>query len=326
MSDLKAGRAGGMGEILDVEGPYEVAPLGRALVELSENRPEIVGLTADMGRFSDIHAFRDAHPDRFFQIGMAEADLLLVAAGLAKTGKIAYCTSYSVFITRRALDFLVIACAHSKANVKILAGMPGLMNPYGATHQATDDIAVLRMIPDLAIIDPCDATELAQVVKAIADIEGTVYVRSLRGKVPVVFDPEEYTFEFGVAKELRTGTDVGVISTGFMTQRALEAADVAGAAGVSAGVLHVPTIKPFDTASVLRFAAGVSRLVIAENHQMSGGLATLVVEALYEAGLHVPVIRIGIQHRFHEAGSQAYMEQKYGLDQTRITRAVVEGV
>lgn len=326
MGELKAGRAGGMGEILDVEGPYEVAPLGRALVELSADRPEIVGLTADMGRFSDIRPFRDAHPERFFQVGMAEADLLLIAAGLAKTGKIAYCTSYSVFITRRALDFLVIACAHSRANVKILAGMPGLMNPYGATHQATDDLAVLRMIPDLAIIDPCDATELAQVVKAVADIEGTVYVRSLRGKVPVVLDPEEYTFEFGVAKVLRSGSDVGVISTGIMTQRALVAADAAAEHGVSAGVLHVPTIAPFDTESVLRFASGVSRLVIAENHQMSGGLATLVVEALYEAGIQVPVIRIGIQHRFHEAGSQAYMEEKYGLDQARITRAVVDGL
>jgi transketolase len=326
MVELKAGRAGGMGEILDVEGPYEVAPLGRALVELSENRPEIVGLTADMGRFSDIRPFRDAHPDRFFQVGMAEADLLMVAAGLAKTGKIAYCTSYSVFITRRALDFLIIACAHSDANVKILAGMPGLMNPYGATHQATDDIAVLRMVPQLSIIDPCDATELAQVVKAVADIPGTVYVRSLRGKVPVVFDPEEYTFEFGKAKQLRAGTDVGVISTGFMTQRALVAADAAEQNGVSAGVLHVSTLKPFDAEAVVRFAAGVDRLVVAENHQMSGGLATLVIEALYEAGIHVPIIKVGIQHRFHEAGSQAYMEEKYGLDQARITRAVVDGL
>lgn len=325
MVDLK-GRAGGMGEILDVEGPFEVAPLGTALVELSENRPEIVGLTADMGRFSDIRPFRDAHPERFFQVGMAEADLVMIAAGLAKTGKIAYCTSYSVFITRRALDFLIIACAHSKANVKILAGMPGLMNPYGATHQATDDIAVLRMIPDLAIIDPCDATELKQVVKAVADVPGTVYVRSLRGKVPVVLDPNEYRFEFGKAKQLRSGSTVGVISTGFMTQRALVAAAAAEDAGVSAGVLHVPTLKPFDTESVLRFAAGVDRLVIAENHQMSGGLATLVTEALYEAGLHLPMIKIGIQHRFHECGSQAYMEEKYGMDQGRITRAVVDGL
>ena len=326
MVELQLGRAGGMGEILDIEGPYVMSPLGIALVELAKNRPEIVGLTADMGRFSDIHPFRDAHPDQFFNVGMAEQDLLMIAAGLAKTGKIAYCTTYSVFVTRRALDFLVIACAHSKANVKILAGMPGLMNPYGATHQATDDIAVLRMIPNLSIIDPCDATELAQVVKAIADIEGTVYVRSLRGKVPVVFNPEEYTFEFGKAKQLRTGSDVGVISSGFMTQRGLVAADSARAAGVEAGLLHVPTIKPFDTDAVVRFAKTVDRLVIAENHQMTGGLATLVIEALFDAGILIPTIKIGIQHRFHECGSQAYMEEKYGLDQARVTQAVTYGI
>lgn len=314
-----------MGEILDIDGPYEVAPLGRALVELAAVRPEVVGLTADMGRFSDIGMFRDAHPDRFFNVGMAEGDLLLIAAGLAKTGKIAYCTSYSVFIVRRALDFLQIACAHSNADVKIFAGMPGLMNPYGATHQATDDVATLRMIPGLSIIDPCDATELRQVVKAVADIPGTVYVRSLRGKVPVVFDPDEYTFQFGDARQLRRGSDVGIISTGFMTQRALVAADTAKAEGRSAAVLHVPTLKPFDAEAVVRFASDVGRLVVVENHQLTGGLATAVVEALYDAGLRVPMIKIGIPHRFHEAGSQAYMERKHGMDQERITRAVIHG-
>jgi transketolase len=250
----------------------------------------------------------------------------MIAAGLSKTGKIVYCTTYSVFITRRALDFLIIACAHSNANVKILAGMPGLMNPYGATHQATDDIAMLRMVPNLSIIDPCDATELAQVVKAVADIEGTFYIRSLRGKVPVVFDPSTHHFEFGKANELRQGVDVGVISTGIMTQRGLIAADAAAGRGITAGVLHVPTIKPFDAEAVLRFAEGKDRLVILENHQMTGGLATEVVETLFDAGISKPTIKVGIQHRFHECGSQAYMEEKYGLDQTRITRAVVDGI
>jgi transketolase len=326
MSKPTLSRAGAMGEIQDVAGPFEMSPLGTALVELSATRPEIVGLTADMGRFSDIHPFRDAHPERFFNVGMAEQDLLMIAAGLSKTGKIVYCTTYSVFITRRALDFLIIACAHSNANVKILAGMPGLMNPYGATHQATDDIAMLRMVPNLSIIDPCDATELAQVVKAVADIEGTFYIRSLRGKVPVVFDPSTHHFEFGKANELRQGVDVGVISTGIMTQRGLIAADAAAGRGITAGVLHVPTIKPFDAEAVLRFAEGKDRLEKQENHQMTGGLATEVVETLFDAGISKPTIKVGIQHRFHECGSQAYMEEKYGLDQTRITRAVVDGI
>ena len=325
MADLNQGRAGGMGEILDVAGPYESAPLGTALTELGRERSDIVGLTADMGRFSDMNAFRDEFPDRFFNVGMAEQNLLMVAAGLAKTGKIAYCTSYSVFITRRALDFLQIACAHANANVKIIAGMPGLMNPYGATHQATDDIAILRMIPGLIIIDPVDATELKQVVKAIADIPGTVYVRGLRGNVPVVLDPEAYTFEIGKAKLLATGSDVGIISSGFMTQRGLQASKEAAGSGICAAVLHVPTIKPFDEKAIQDFAAGVKRLVVVENHQTTGGLATLVVEALYDAGINVPLIKVGIGNRFHEAGSQAYVEEKYGLDYARILRAVVTG-
>ena len=325
MSKLIADRAGAMGEILDVEGPYELAPFAGALVELGEERPEVVALTADMGRFSDMNQFRDVFPERFFNVGMAEQDLLMVAAGMAKTGKIAYCTTYSVFVTRRALDFLQIACAHSNANVKIFGGMPGLTNPYGATHQATDDLSILRLIPDITIIDPCDATELVQVTRAVADIPGTVYVRSLRGKVPVILDPEEYTFELGKAKRLRTGGDVGIISSGIMTERALRAADLAREQGISAGVLHVPTIKPFDAAGVVEFAEGVDRLVVAENHQMSGGLATLVTEALYDSGVQRPLVRVGIQNVFHECGSQAYIEAKYGLDQERITRAVITG-
>lgn len=325
MSELIADRAGAMGEILDVEGPYELAPFANVLVELGEERPEVVALTADMGRFSDMNQFRDVFPERFFNVGMAEQDLLMVAAGMAKTGKIAYCTTYSVFVTRRALDFLQIACAHSNANVKIFGGMPGLTNPYGATHQATDDLSILRLIPDVTIIDPCDATELVQVTRAVADIPGTVYVRSLRGKVPVILDPEEYTFELGKAKQLRTGGDVGIISSGIMTERALRAADLAREQGISAGVLHVPTIKPFDAAGVVEFAEGVDRLVVAENHQMSGGLATLVTEALYDAGVQRPLVRVGIQNVFHECGSQAYIEAKYGLDQERITRAVITG-
>ncbi len=325
MAEAAQGRAGGMGEILDVIGPYESAPFGTALTELGRERPEIVGLTADMGRFSDMNAFRDEFPDRFFNVGMAEQSLLMVAAGLAKTGKIAYCTSYSVFITRRALDFLQIACAHANANVKIIAGMPGLMNPYGATHQATDDIAILRMIPGLTIIDPVDATELKQVVKAVADIPGTVYVRGLRGNVPVVLDPDTYTFEVGQAKLLAAGNDVGIISSGFMTQRGLQASEEAAESGIRAAVLHVPTIKPFDEKGIQDFAAGVKRLVVIENHQTTGGLATLVIEALFDAGISVPVIKIGIGNRFHEAGSQAYVEEKYGLDYARILRAVVTG-
>lgn len=319
-----ANRTRGMGEIVDVAGKVtELAPFGRTLAELAAGRPEIVGLTADMGRYSDILPFRDAHPGRFFNVGMAEQNLIMIAAGMAKTGKIAYCTTYSVFITRRAYDFVALACAHSKANVKIFAGMPGLVNGYGATHQATEDLNMMRGIADLTIIDPCDATELKQVVRACADIPGTVYVRNLRGKVPVELG-NDYVFEVGRAKQLRPGRDVGIIATGYMSARALDAAKAAGEKGVDAGVLHVPTIKPFDTAGVLEFASRFDRLIVAENHKKSGGLASLVVEALYDAGIVKPLIKIGLEDSFFECGSQEYLEEKYGVDTPRFIRAIVE--
>jgi transketolase len=326
VSETIFGQTRGMGELIDIADKETVlAPFGTTLAEMGRERPEIVALTADMGRYSDILPFRDAFPDRFFNVGMAEQNLVLTAAGLAKTGKIAYCTTYSVFVTRRAYDFVAIACAHSMANVKIFAGMPGLTNGYGATHQATEDLNMMRGIADLTIIDPCDATELTQVVRAVADIPGTVYVRLLRGKVPVELPPD-YVFVPGKAALLRNGAgSVGVISTGYMTARALDAARQATNSGVDAGILHVPTIKPFDTAGVLEFASRYDRLVVAENHKKTGGLASLVTEALYEAGVLRPMIKVGLEDGFFECGSQEYLEAKYGVDLPRMVRALVDG-
>ncbi|GAA5143938.1 transketolase family protein [Nocardioides marinquilinus] len=321
------GQTRGMGELIDVADKETVlAPFGTELAALGRERPEIVALTADMGRYSDILPFRDEHPDRFFNVGMAEQNLVATAAGLAKVGKIAYCTTYSVFVTRRAYDFVAIACAHSMANVKIFAGMPGLMNGYGATHQATEDLNMMRGIADLTIIDPCDAVELRQVTRAVADIPGTVYVRLLRGKVPVEL-PDDYEFIPGVAAPLRSGDgSVGIVSTGYMTGRALDAARAASEQGIEASVLHVPTIKPFDTAGVLEFAGRHDRLVVAENHKRTGGLATLVTEAMFDAGLLRPMVRVGLDDGFFECGSQEYLEATYGVDLPRIVRAVVDGV
>jgi transketolase len=181
----------------------------------------------------------------------------------------------------------------------------------------------MRGIADLTIIDPCDATELKQVVRVVADIPGTVYVRTLRGKVPVEL-PREYKFEVGKAKVLREGGDVGIISTGYMSARAMDAAKAASASGVEASVLHVSTIKPFDSEAVLAFAKRFGRLIVAENHKTTGGLATLVVETLYDAGITKPLVKIGLADSFFECGSQEYLESKYGVDLPRIERAIVE--
>ena len=298
------------------------APFGQALVAVARRRPEIVGLTADLGKYTDILPFRDAFPQRFFNVGMAEQNLIAIAAGLARTGKIPFATTYGVFATRRAFDFIAIAVAHSSINVKIVAGLPGLTTGYGGTHQAIEDLALMRMIPGLVVIDPCDATDIAQATEAIAEHDGPVYMRLLRGKVPVVLDPDGYRFVIGKASELRRGKDVGIIATGMMTERAIDAATALARNGIDAGVLHVPTIKPFDAEAVAEFAASVDRVVTAENHVVVGGLASLVAEALFERGIVKPLTRIGLPDRYIECGSVPHLQSVYGLSTDRMIETI----
>lgn len=305
--------------------PVIEAPFGRALAECGARNPEIVGLTADLGKYTDILPFRDAFPERFFNVGMAEQNLIAVAAGLARTGHVPFATTYGVFASRRAYDYIAIACAHSRANVKVIAGLPGLTTGYGGTHQAIEDLALMALIPGLTVIDPCDATEILQATAAIAAHDGPVYMRLLRGNVPVVLDPQSYRFEIGKAKRLRAGGDVGFVSTGLMTERALDAADALAKQDVAASVLHVSTIKPFDADAVAAFAASVDRLVTAENHVTRGGLATMVAETLYDHGLLKPLKRIGLPDRFVECGAVPALQQRYGLTADRLIAAALEG-
>lgn len=298
------------------------APFGQALVTLGKTRPEIVGLTADLGKYTDIIPFRDAYPSRFFNVGMAEQNLIAVAAGLARTGKIPFATTYGVFATRRAFDYIAIAVAHSRLNVKIIAGLPGLTTGYGGTHQAIEDLALMRMVPGLVVIDPCDATDIAQATSAMAEYDGPVYMRLLRGKVPVVLDPGFYQFAIGKAVQLRAGKDVGIIATGFMTERALDAAAALATHGINVGVLHVPTIKPFDADTVAEFAASVDSLVTAENHVIVGGLASLVTETLFERGVSKSLTRIGLPDRYIECGSVPHLQSLYGLSTDRLVSTI----
>jgi transketolase len=305
--------------------PNVEAPFGKALAALARSRNDIVGLSADLAKYTDILPFRDAHPDRFFNVGMAEQNLIGVSAGLAKSGFKAFCTTYGVFATRRAYDFIAIACAHSKADVKIFAGLPGLTTGYGGTHQAIEDLALMRMIPDLVVIDPCDATEIEQIVAAVAAHSGPTYVRLLRGLVPRVLDPAKHRFEIGRTYTLRAQGGLGLISTGLMTERALDAAEILASKGVETSILHVPTIKPFDAKAVVEFSRGVDRIMTLENHVVSGGLGTLVAEALYDDCVFRPTVRVGIPDRFVECGSLPYLQDKCGMTLPRIVEHALDG-
>ncbi|MBV8625959.1 MAG: transketolase family protein, partial [Herbaspirillum sp.] len=229
----------------------QAAPFGKALVEYAADRPEIVGLTADLAKYTDLHLFQKAYPERFFQMGMAEQLLMATAGGMAKEGLVPFATTYAVFATRRAYDFIHQVIAEENLNVKICCALPGLTTGYGPSHQATEDLAMMRAIPGMTIVDPCDALDLEQAVPQVAAHQGPVYMRLARGNVPLVLDEYDYKFELGRAKEIRDGNDVLIISSGFMTMRALEVAKALEADKVSVAVLHCPTIKPFDEATVI---------------------------------------------------------------------------
>jgi transketolase len=299
------------------------APFGHALVALGRRRPDVVALSADLSKYTDVIPFSREFPQRFFNVGMAEQNLFAMAAGIARTGLLPYCTTYGVFATRRAYDFVAIGCAHSHLNVKIFAGLPGLTTGYGGTHQATEDTGLARLIPDLVVIDPCDATEIAQVVEVVAEHQGPAYVRLLRAGVPAVLSPAGYRFVIGKASVLREGGDLGFISTGFMTERALDAAAELAKRSISAAVLHVPTLKPLDVEAIASFAASVSRVAVAENHVSAGGLASQVAEVLWNAGVRTRMTRIGLPDKFIECGSVPVLQNRYGLTVDRIVEVVL---
>lgn len=299
------------------------APFGHALVKAAQSRANIVGLTADLSKYTDLHIFAQAFPERHFQMGMAEQLLMGAAGGMAKEGMIPFATTYAVFATRRAYDFIHQVIAEENLNVKICAALPGLTTGYGPSHQATEDIALMRGIPNLTIIDPCDALDTEQAVAAAADYNGPVYMRLLRGKVPLVLDEYHYQFELGKAKLLRDGRDVLFISSGIMTMRALETAKALAHDKVDVAVLHVPTIKPLDTATILEQCRRSGRLVVVmENHSVIGGLGEAVATALVRAQV-MPVFRhIGLPDEFLAAGALPTLHDRYGISTSSMVSTI----
>jgi transketolase len=307
--------------------PTRAAPFGHALTELAKSRPDIVGLTADLAKYTDLHVFAKAFPERFFQMGMAEQLLMGAAAGMAREGFTPFVTTYAVFATRRAYDFICMAIAEEMLPVKIVCALPGLTTGYGPSHQATEDLAIFRGMPNLTIIDPCDAIDIEQATRAIVNHPGPVYMRLLRGNVPVVLDRHDYQFEIGRARLLRDGADALVISSGLMTMRALEAADILVAQGVSIAVLHSPTIKPLDEATILAQAAREGRsIVVAENHSAIGGLGEAVAGLLMRKGVRNRFRQVALPDEFLDAGALPTLHDRYGLSAGEVAKTIREWV
>ena len=292
------------------------APFGKALVDYAATHPEVVGLTADLAKYTDLHLFAQAYPERFYQMGMAEQLLMGAAGGLAKEGLVPFATTYAVFGTRRAYDFIHQVIAEENLNVKICCALPGLTTGYGPSHQATEDLAMMRGIPGLTIVDPCDALDIEQAVPQIAAHKGPVYMRILRGSVPLVLDEiEGYKFELGKAKMLREGADVLIISSGILTMRALEVAKDLAADNIGVAVLHCPTIKPLDEATIVAAVGSKPRMVVvAENHSVIGGLGEAVASALLRHNVHPAGFKLaGLPDEFLDAGALPTLHDRYGI-------------
>jgi len=299
------------------------APFGHALVQLARQKTNVIGMTADLGKYTDLHIFRNEFPERYYQMGMAEQLLMGAAAGFAHEGAQPFVTTYAVFATRRAYDFMHQTIAEDNLDVKIVCALPGLTTGYGPSHQAAEDLALMRAMPNMTVIDPCDALDIEQMVPAIAAHRGPVYARLLRGNVPAVLDEYDYTFELGKAKMLRDGADVLVISSGIMTMRALEVAKALEGDSIGVGVLHVPTIKPLDTETILREAKRPGRLVVvAENHTVIGGLGEAVAAELMRAGLSCPFRQVGLPDAFLDAGALPTLHDRYGISASTMSTAI----
>ena len=299
------------------------APFGHALVNLARTRPEVIGMTADLGKYTDLHIFGKEFPDRYYQMGMAEQLLFGAASGLAAEGFMPFATTYAVFASRRAYDFIHQTIAEEDRNVKIVCALPGLTSGYGPSHQATEDLALFRAMPNMTVIDPCDAHEIEQAVPTIAAHHGPVYMRLLRGQVPLVLDEYDYKFELGKAKLIRNGKDALIISSGLLTMRALEAAKALADDHVDIGVLHVPTIKPLDTETILREAGKSGRLVVvAENHTVIGGLGEAVAGLLMRSGIHPTYRQIGLPDEFLDAGALPTLHDQYGISAAAVAKQI----
>ncbi len=287
---------------------------GNALKELGAENPNVLVLDADLAGATKTGVFKKAYPDRFFDCGIAEGNMVGIAAGLATTGKIPFCSSFAMFAAGRAFEQVRNSVGYPHLNVKIAATHAGIsVGEDGATHQCNEDIALMRTIPGMVVINPADDVEARAAVKAAAEYEGPVYLRFGRLAVPVFNDEANYKFEIGKGILLREGTDLTIVATGLCVNSALEAAEKLAAEGISAEVINIHTIKPLDEEIILKSAKKTGKVVTAEEHSVIGGLGSAVCDVLSEK-LPTPVKKIGVYDVFGESGPAVKLLEKYKLD------------
>jgi transketolase len=297
-------------------------PHVKNFIEWSRDKPEVLVVTADLTNSCEVGLWRDTYPERFFAMGMAEQNMLGFAAGLAREGFAPFIHTFSVFIYRRAYDQLAMSIAYPNLPVRMLGFLPGIVTPGGVTHQAIDDVAILRATPNMTIFDTGDATDVESVLDVAHAVDGPVYVRMLRGDMPRLFSRKE-PLVFNRARVLSEGEDVTILTCSVSTEEALPAIAALKAKGVSVQHLHVSTLKPFSDPAVLE-AISRSRngVITMENHSIIGGLGSAVAELMAEHAVAKPLLRLGLNDTYAHGASLHYLMHEYGLNAASLVRGV----
>jgi len=289
-------------------------PHARNLVRFAKDRSEVLVLSADLTSSCEADDFREAYPDRFFSMGMAEQNMIGFASGLAREGFRPYVHTFAVFIYRRAFDQVAMSIGYSNLPVRLLGFLPGVTTPGGVTHQAIEDVALMRAVPNMTLLECGDATEVESVLDAVEPVDGPVYVRMLRGEVPRLFDAGE-PMRLGRVRRLSEGDALLVISSGICTEEAMRGVQALRSRGVPITHLHVSTLKPFDPLPVLAAAEKARHGVVTiENHSVVGGLGSIVAESLAEAGIGKKLVRLGLKDRYAHGASRPHLMAEHRID------------
>lgn len=290
-------------------------------IEWAKDKPEVVVLSADLTNSAEVGRWRDAYPDRFFSLGMAEQNMLGFAGGLAREGYTPWVHTFAVFIYRRAFDQLAMSIAYPNLRVRLVGFLPGITTPGGVTHQAIEDVALMRATPNMTVLETGDATEVESVLDVAQAVNGPVYIRMARGLVPRLF-PRTDPMRLDRVRVLADGSDVTLVSAGIETEEAIKVVGALARRGVGVRHLHVSTHKPFADPEILASIRQGSGVVTAENHSVVGGLGSAVAELIAEAGLARRLVRVGLQDTYAHGASRSYLAREYGLDVMGIVRAI----
>jgi len=295
-------------------------PYAGAFEKYAVAHPDVLCLSADLTSSCEIDGFRDRHPDRFLSLGMAEQNMMSFAGGLGLAGFRPFVHTFGVFLYRRPYDQLIASVAYPRRKVRLMGFLPGVTTPGGMTHQAIEDISVMRSIPNMTILETGDATEVESICEAADSIDGPVYCRVLRGSVPRLFDTP---IEVGAIRELSRGVDVLIVTAGIATEEAMRAREALARAGVSIRHLHLHTLKPFDANALLDHLAAVRHGVVTlENHVTEGGIGSMVAETIADHSVAKKLIRLGLKDTYAHGGSRPYLMRYYGLDAGALVAAV----